>query len=474
LGTGTYDSVHGVWNLSTSSLAVGGHSITAIYGGDANFNSSTSSALAQSVNKAPTTWSVMVSPNPAQYSDQVTFTATITPGNVLGSATATAVTFTVGSQTIGTVPVGADGVGTLITALLEPSPFGTAPIGQMAPGNHTVTAVFSGLDTAHFTYPPSSPATTLTISPENALATYSGALMAWGSSTSATTAAVTLSATVQDVPSTTLDPAYGDIRNAKVTFINRDTKTNIGNCIGLSVGLVNSGDTTTGTSTCTATLGIANGGSSQYTIGIIVGNYYTRNDSGDDTVVTVSQPLVSNFITGGGYLVMQNSAGLYPGQTGTRNNFGFNVKYNNSGTNLQGNLNVIVRNAARVYQIKGNSMTSLAVNYCPLPGEPGYQTGGCTAPVSPCTTTASAMCPISATFNGKASIQDITDPLNPVSIDGNATLQVTMTDNGSGSADTIGITVWNKSGGLWFSSAWLGSPPKTTEQALAGGTLKAH
>ena len=27
-----------------------------------------------------------------------------------------------------------------------------------------------------------------------------------------------------------------------------------------------------------------------------------------------------------------------------------------------------------------------------------------------------------ATFNGKASIQDITDPLNPMSIDGNATL----------------------------------------------------
>jgi len=68
-----------------------------------------------------------------------------------------------------------------------------------------------------------------------------------------------------------------------------------------------------------------------------------------------------------------------------------------------------------------------------------------------------------ATFNGKASIQDITDPLNPMSIDGNATLQVTMTDKGEpGSSDTIGITVWNKSGGLWFSSNWNGT--KTVEQ----------
>ena len=78
-----------------------------------------------------------------------------------------------------------------------------------------------------------------------------------------------------------------------------------------------------------------------------------------------------------------------------------------------------------------------------------------------------------ATFNSKASIQDITNPLAPVSIDGNATLQVTMTDEGSpGTNDTIGITVWNKSGGLWFSSSWSGT--KTIEQLLAGGNLVVH
>ena len=85
-----------------------------------------------------------------------------------------------------------------------------------------------------------------------------------------------------------------------------------------------------------------------------------------------------------------------------------------------------------------------------------------------------------ATFNGKASIQDITDPLNVLSIDGNATLQVTMTDRGEpGSNDTIGITVWNKAGGLWFSSNWVtASPPKTAEQTLGsspgGGNIAVH
>ena len=123
------------------------------------------------------------------------------------------------------------------------------------------------------------------------------------------------------------------------------------------------------------------------------------------------------------------------------------MKYNRSGTNLQGNINTIVRNAGRVYQIKGNSMTSLAVQ----------------------PTTAGG----AATFNGKASIQDITNPLAPLSVDGNATLQVKMTDLGEpGSADSIAITVWNKTGGLWFASNWIGT--QTVQQVLAGGNIRVR
>ncbi len=45
-----------------------------------------------------------------------------------------------------------------------------------------------------------------------------------------------------------------------------------------------------------------------------------------------------------------------------------------------------------------------------------------------------------------------------------------MTDSGEpGSGDTIGITLWDKSGGLWFSSRWVS--PNTVEQALKGGNL---
>jgi len=191
---------------------------------------------------------------------------------------------------------------------------------------------------------------------------------------------------------------------------------------------------------------------------VIVNGYYTRNASDENTVVTVSKPLATNFITGGGYLAMSISAGLFPGAPGTKNNFGFNVKYNKNATNLQGRINTIVRNGGRVFQIKGNSMTSLSV-------QPVVAGTNCEAP--------SAASPCRATFNGKASIQDVTNPLLPLAIDGNATLQVTMLDKGEpGGGDTIGITVWNKGGGLWFSSNWNGS--KTVEQTLGGGNLVVH
>src|SRR2546427_5739726 len=121
---------------------------------------------------------------------------------------------------------------------------------------------------------------------------------------------------------------------------------------------------------------------------------------------------------------MQNSAGTIAGDPGTKNNFGFNVKYNKSGTSLQGNLNTIVRRKEsdgiqHVYQIKGNSMTSLAVSQLVS----GSWVSGCTD--------ATSTSPCKAQFNGKANIQDITNPAAPISVAGNNSLQFNMTDYGS-------------------------------------------
>ena len=99
--------------------------------------------------------------------------------------------------------------------------------------------------------------------------------------------------------------------------------------------------------------------------------------------------------------------------------------------NLQGTINTILRRAEpdgvrHTYKVKGNALTSLS-------------------------TTKTSQ----ATFTGKASIQDVTDQANPISVDSNATFQITKTDKGEpGRNDSIGITIRNKAGTLWFASNW--------------------
>jgi hypothetical protein len=348
----------------------------------------------------------------------------------------------IGSQTVGTAPLTAIG-GSLQASLpnvrlQEPLPFGTSPTGQMSPGTHTVTAVFGGVNSNFIV---TNSTTTLTITKEDAVATYTGAVFASTACVTCNTATVTLSATVQDISAiptaAATDGQEGDVRYATVTFVIVETGQTFP---GVPVGLVTTGDIRTGTATKNVVVNIGNADALALTVRVIVDGYYTAPV--EQSVLNVAKPLGSSFITGGGFLLMSQSAGLYLGGAGTKNNFGFSVKYNKSGTNLQGNINTLVRNNGRVYQIKGNAMTSLSTNV--VAG--------------------------TAAFNGKANIQDVTDPLNPVSIDGNATLQVTMTDRGDpGKADTIAITVWNKGGGLWFSSNWTGA--QTQEQSLAGGNV---
>ena len=100
LGTGTVSG--GVATLATSTLSVGHHNITAVYGGDASFNGSTSNAVDQEVQKAETATTLVSSTNPSRFGQSVTFTATVTvvaPG--AGTASGT-VTFTEGATTLGT------------------------------------------------------------------------------------------------------------------------------------------------------------------------------------------------------------------------------------------------------------------------------------------------------------------------------------------------------------------------------------
>jgi hypothetical protein len=286
---------------------------------------------------------------------------------------------------------------------------------------------------------------TLIITQEDAEATYSGDMLAFTASGGAS-ANVLLRATALD---SSVVPAFGDsqagdIRNATVTF--KEGTTTL--CGPLPAALIN-GDTTIGTASCITSLGLGT-----HQIDIYIDNYYTGETSG---IVEVAQP-DGSFITGGGFLTIGKSSGTYFADSGSKMDFGFNVQYKNQ-KNLQGHANIIFRNGSHTYQIKSTAIDSLGIA---LKTPNGKSCGG----------PPSSTCFGIADFRSKANLTDVTNPLAPVSLGGNLSLQITMTDQGEpGSNDTIGVTLWDGNK-LVFSSEWRGS--KTVEQLLGGGNLVVH
>jgi phage tail-like protein len=83
LGTVTISG--GVTTLAVSTLAVGEHSITAAYSGDAGHPAQTSTFLVQSVAAASAAVTLTSSPNPSTAGQPVTLTATVSPSTATGS-----------------------------------------------------------------------------------------------------------------------------------------------------------------------------------------------------------------------------------------------------------------------------------------------------------------------------------------------------------------------------------------------------
>jgi hypothetical protein len=114
--------------FTISSLTIGAHSITAVYGGDANGNlASTSPALIQTViNQAASSTSPVSSLNPSAPGQSVTLTATVT--GVFPSGT---VQFKDGASNLGSAVTLAGGVASFTTS-------------SLTSGSHNITAVYSG------------------------------------------------------------------------------------------------------------------------------------------------------------------------------------------------------------------------------------------------------------------------------------------------------------------------------------------
>jgi hypothetical protein len=245
---------------------------------------------------------------PAQpYSGQERFTLSVPNVMVNGqtaAAAGTVVTFDVGTQKMGACTLTASGsfnTRSLTATLIEPSataagvPTGTAPNGQMEPGNHTVTVSY----TVDPNFLVTGNSAVLPMAQENATAVYTG--NTFYSVGSATKGIIALSATIEDMATPTSDPAYGDIRNARVTFIDRLSGNVFSGCANLPAGLITSSNSTLGSASCTTTaLG-------SYQVATLVGysnastanaaSYYTDNNPSEDTNLTVAQS-GSGFIIG--------------------------------------------------------------------------------------------------------------------------------------------------------------------------------
>jgi hypothetical protein len=142
--------VNGVATLTTSTLAVGTHPITAIYGGDATFAPVTSAVLNQVVGAAAVGMALVSSLNPSASGQAVTFTAT------LSSASANAL------APHQHAALGADGAATLVASALPTGAVnffdngvaigsGTLNAGvatlttsALAVGAHPITATYAG------------------------------------------------------------------------------------------------------------------------------------------------------------------------------------------------------------------------------------------------------------------------------------------------------------------------------------------
>jgi probable HAF family extracellular repeat protein len=125
LGTGSLSS--GMAAFSTSSLSAGSFNIVAVYGGDAQFASSTSGSLTQTVNKASTTTVLGSSPNPSSVGQLVMFTAKVTSST--GVTPSGTVSFNEGGTTLGTGTLDGSGTATFSTSTLSK-------------GKHNVKAVY--------------------------------------------------------------------------------------------------------------------------------------------------------------------------------------------------------------------------------------------------------------------------------------------------------------------------------------------
>jgi len=375
-----------------------------------------------------------------QYSDQANLSATLSditdglPGTPVSGKT---ITFVIGSQSV-TATTDSNGIAAN-TLILTQSP---TPVYNVISTYIADVSYFGSNDDNDV----------FDITQENDPAFYTGPEFASTGTATATTAKLRLTALVTDHT----DGYPGDIKLAIVSFVITPYDCSsmiVGTPITVSasaVALVNPADNTIGTAFYDYTFDIGTCNAKIFDVKVCVSGYYTAVS--DVSTITVAKSL-NDFVTGGGHHVFAAntsnvSCGPYKSDDGSKTNFGFNVKYNKTGTNLQGNVNVIIRSGGNVYQMKGivgGTNGSLATNVSDLSNK-------------------------RAVLTTKSSMINVATGL-AVPDGSKATMELRMNDKGEPGAkiDTFIIKVWGESGALLYSSSC-----SNAEVPINGGNIQVR
>ena len=283
----------------------------------------------------------------------------------------------------------------------------------------------------------------ITVSPEDAEATYTGDVLAF-TSPGAPMATVVLRATVRDgsvVPSLA-DTEAGDIRNARVTF----EENGVPLCEPLPPTLLEG--TASGSVNCSVPLWPGT-----HAIDVEVDGYY---QGASRSMVEILTP-EGSFVGGAGRLVLGASGGSYKATAGSKAAFALGVRYKpKAPRDPKGHIEVVFRVGDQTYVIRSGDIDLLGVSEEAPSGKQCHGRG--------------ATCMGRADMRWTATLIDVTDARKAVTVGSNLVLQVTVTDRGDhhGSGDAIAVTLWDGSA-LLFSSSWTGS--QTLEQVLEAGKI---
>jgi hypothetical protein len=347
----------------------------------------------------------------------------------------------------------------------------------------------------------------------NASTLYTGSRFFWTTSSTSSTATLTLIATIRDTGVCNGDlTTRGDITKATVSFwisSNDGTSwTQVSSGQNLPVGLVDPADKTTGTASMISQYNLGKDKSAQLWVKVTVGGEYIMNSDVFDVPVTVAVPgQLNTMIAAGGLandgislasiLTSSNNyfaSGFFGAGNSTTSgailagsvDFGGQVTYTRSLTNAQGQLTLMIHSynkpdgtqdgALHTYYVKSNSIAGLAL------------VGVTTNPKK------------TASFSSKTNVYELVGG-SKNGLDGGGVMQFMFTEPGGtynvstgtgnnsvtltcpslivGGVETkpgcASVIVNKSTGGVWFTSAWgpvtTTGVPQTVEKTMnTGGT----